>query len=53
MLYILRNEMLMFLYVLKKDPVSSEQKKPGRNFGRKEFQALETVTWALMVNIIT
>lgn len=52
-LYILRNNMLMFLYVLKKDPVSSEQNALGSVFGMKEFQALQPVTWALMVNIIS
>ena len=52
-LYILRNNMLMFLYVLKKDPVSSKQNALGSMFGMMEFQALQPVTWALMVNIIS
>lgn len=52
-LYILRNSLLMFLYVLKKDQMSLDQHEPGSMLGRKEFQALQPVTWALMVNIIT
>lgn len=52
-LYILRNNMLMFLYVLKKDPASSKQNALGSMFGMMEFQALQPVTWALMVNIIS